>query len=499
MVFGKSSLYYDGQLREPLILLLAGLVAFGASLGASFHFDDYALFSDPSVTSPSGWWQVWRPLQTRPLTYFTYWLNYRLGGKDPFGYHAVNLALHLGAALALWNALRRLVTARAACLAAALFAVHPIQAEAVAYVFARATLLMTLFCALSLGEWARGRPWRAAAWFLPAVLAKEECAAFPLFLLLLDCSVSRGAKRLLPAGAMLGLASAAGLRVIAALASVPQATAGFTSAVSPLQYLAAQGWVMLRYLRLALVPWGFNFDPDIRVSAWQAAGGWLIVTAVSVLAARRFRGAREGFWILGGFVLLLPSSSIFPAADFAADRRMYLPMAAFASAAGLVAQGWKPCLPAAAGVLLALLSFGRMQVWRTEESLWSEAVRLSPRKVRPKIQLSRVVAPQRALKLLDEAKLVAPGDPRVASELGRVWLQLSRPDRALAEFGRALAVTPRDPQALNNRGVALLALGQREAAREDFARALALDPCLAEARENLLGLGVRTEVPRRCR
>ncbi|MEO7652635.1 MAG: hypothetical protein ABIZ80_19420, partial [Bryobacteraceae bacterium] len=85
-------------MREPLIpILLLVLVAFGASVTAPFHFDDYAILSDPVLTSPSGWWKVWRIEQTRPLTYFTFWMNYQLGGRNPAGYHAVNLLLHLGA------------------------------------------------------------------------------------------------------------------------------------------------------------------------------------------------------------------------------------------------------------------------------------------------------------------------------------------------------------------------------------------------------------------
>ena len=92
-------------MRDRLILTVAALVAFGASLGSTFHFDDYAIFSDPVLTSPSGWWEVWRPVGTRPLTYFTFWLNHQLGGRNPAGYHAVNLALHLAAVLLLYEVL----------------------------------------------------------------------------------------------------------------------------------------------------------------------------------------------------------------------------------------------------------------------------------------------------------------------------------------------------------------------------------------------------------
>ncbi len=478
-------------LRDSLILACAAAAVFVLSLSASFHFDDYAIFSDPVLTSTSGWWEVWAPQQTRPLTYFTLWLNHAVGGRNPAGYHAFNLALHVACVLLLFHALAGLIPRRAAVLAAALFAIHPIQTEAVVYVFARGILLATLFCLLSLRSWLRGRHWVAAVWFALALLSKEECAAFPVFLLLLHFSVSRNTREFRPIAVMAGLSLAAGIRVIAATAMRPGAGAGFQAGISPAEYFASQGPVILRYFRLLLFPWGFTVDPDIRMPvAWTAMLAWLAIAGSCAVAARRFMRAREGFWWIGGLVLLLPSSSIFPAADLAADRRMYLPLCAFSVVAGLLLRdsGKRILLPAA--ILLALLTFGRTWVWLNERSLWEEAVAASPEKIRPRIQLARSVTPENGLIILLDAQRLAPTDASVAAELGKTYLLLGRPDGALAEFGRALAIAPRNAQALNNRGVALMALEQWRAAREDFERALRIDPCLFDARFNLKRLGV---------
>src|SRR5207244_3462774 len=104
---------------------------------------------------------------------------------------------------------------------------------------------------------------------------------------------------------------------------------------------------------------------------------------------------------------------------------------------------------------LAIVSISRTQVWISEKSLWTEAVRRAPDKVRPKLQLARVSEPAEAKNLLEDAKKIAPSDPVVASETGKMLLLLGRPQEALPEFGRALALSPRDAQAFNNRGVAL--------------------------------------------
>jgi Flp pilus assembly protein TadD len=150
-------------------------------------------------------------------------------------------------------------------------------------------------------------------------------------------------------------------------------------------------------------------------------------------------------------------------------------------------------------VSLALISVRQCLVWRTEESLWTEAVRLAPGKVRPRIQLARSLPWERAVLALDEARRLAPDDPDVASEEGRVHLSAGRPELALAAFGRALALRPSDPKGLNNRGVALMALGQREAAKADFEAALQRNPCLMDARQNLKTLGIDVSEANRAR
>jgi len=473
-------------MRARLLLAAGALAAFGASLGSGFHFDDYAIFGDRFLTSPTGWLDVWSLRQTRPLTYLTFWLNYQLGGTNPIGYHALNLALHVGAVLLAYECLRRLIGARAALIAAAIFSVHPFQAEAVDYVWGRGIVLATLLCLASLWCWLRGRHWEAVAWFFAAMLAKEEVAAFPVALLLLD------RKHRAPILAMFAVALAAGLRVVYATAVTPGAPAGFQAGISPLRYLLAEGPVILRYLRMLVIPYGFTVDADARVPTlgWGLAA-WALLIAL-VAAAWRLR-RKDGWpaWAIAGLILLLPSSSIFPAADLSADRRMYLPLAAFAAAAGLLLARAK--WPVSAGVALALtvIAFTRTEVWVSERSLWTEAVERAPEKVRPKIQLARAVAPAEALSLLARARKLAPNDPNVATETGRVLMAEGQPAQALAEFGRALALDPHDARNYNNRGVALAAIGQTDAARADFERALAIDPSLGEARENLERVGAR--------
>lgn len=279
---------------------------------------------------------------------------------------------------------------------------------------------------------------------------------------------------------MLALSLAAGLRVIYATAVTPGAPAGVQAGITPWHYFLAQGVVLWRYLRLLVVPIGFSVDPQIAIpSVYVGLAGWAAIALTPLVSEL----GKLRCWLVAGFILLLPSSSIFPAADLAADRRMYLPMFAFGAAAGLLLERakWRWAVVA----VLAAFAFARTEVWMSDERLWREAVAEAPLKVRPKIQLSRSVPPAEALQLLAEARRLAPNDPAVAAETGKILVASGRPAEALAEFGRALGLAPRDANNFNNRGVALAALGQTDAARQDFQRALSLDPNLAVARENL--------------
>lgn len=462
------------MIRARWFLLGAALLAFGASLASGFHFDDYSILSDPHFTSESGWMSIFTLRQTRPLTFLTLWINYAIG--PVWLYHAVNLAFHLGAVALAFECLRRLLPERAAIGAAAIFALHPIQAEAVDYIWARSIVLATLLCFAALLDWLEGRFWTAVVWFALALLAKEEVAAFPLLLWWLN------RKKPAAVATMLALSVAAGARAAWATAVTAGSGAGLQAGIAPGKYALAEGLAILRYLRLLIVPYGFTIDPDLGVPpVWLGLAAWL---AVAVLAWLAWRYAR---WAFLGFVLLIPTSTVFPAADLAADRRMYLPLFAFAAAAGpYLARAW---VTGGVAALLLVLSLLRTQVWMSDQALWTEAVDRAPGKVRPRVWLARSLPAARAIEVLVKARDMAPYDPSVESALGSTYLAEKQYDAALEEFGRALALDPRDPRNYNNRGVALAALGQTEAARADFEKALRLDPDFVEARQNLEKLG----------
>ncbi len=459
--------------RPTLVLIALTLATFGWAVAGSFHFDDYSLLG--RELSPLHW--------PRPLTYLTFWLNSKLGG-----YHGVNVALHVGSVVLLYAALSRLLPQHTAFLGTAIFAVHPFVSEPVNYVFARPILLATWLCLGSLLAWLKEWRWTAVWLFAAALLAKEECAAFPLVLLWLR------RRDWVPVTCMLGVSVVVGVGTAITGALIPGSGIAGQAGISPLHYGLAQGPVILRYVRMLVLPWGFTVDPDIRVPhIWVGLLAWggvmALVVVVCAGVAKSAGTARKSACaaVLLGFILLLPSSSIFPANDLAADRRMYLPMVCFAPAIALALNSfrWRYAVVA----ILALLSFLRTNAWHSELSLWTDAVAKAPHKARPLLQLARATGGQPGLDLLAQAKTITPQDPDIPTEEGRIDLTIRKPQDALTAFGRALALDPGNAAAYNNRGVALLMMGQREAARADFNRALQIDPGQPDARMNLSRLG----------
>lgn len=485
-------------LRFRITLLLAVCVAFGGALRVPFHLDDWSLAASPVLMDPAGWRDVLSPLQTRPLTELTFWAQLQFTG-EPWSFHLVNLLLHLGSVWLAVTVLEGWLPVWPARIAAAVFAFHPLQTQAVVYVFARATLLAALLALLAAREWQRGRFWRSFGLFVAAMLAKEEVAALPLVLGWAELLKERRSGARAPWLAMIVTTVAIGLRTIVAVSAIPGSGAGGGSGFSPFEYFSFQGVAILRYLWLVLVPVGMTPDPAVRTGPWPASLAWGVIAAVMVLAGATARDRKAGFWLLAGLLLLLPSSSVFPAEELAADRRMYLPLLFLGAGVGMLLERANAKLLAAVALVWIGASFFETRLWANPRALWIEAARQSPDGVRAKRQLAALLAPAQAVELLEEAERLSPADAAIPSDIGVVWLRSGDPGKALDAFGRALALDPSSALHLHNRGLALLLMGQADAARGDFERALEKDPCLFDAIWNLRKMGIERQPPAGCR
>lgn len=412
------------------LLLLAAVPAWATSFAGGLQFDDWNVIADdPRVASLAAWWRAMPGL--RPLTKLSFALDHE-AGLGLAGFHATSLAIHLGAALLGLAALRRLEalsaggaaapgrTPWAALLGALLFAVHPVQTEAVTYLSGRAAALAALLALASLLAWLRGRdlgrPWlvHAASPLLlaGALAAKESAASLPLVLLLLAAGGPAGPGGWRPAlrdtaTHWLVLAGAA----LAALASPAyRAMVDHARALRPpldnlRVHLDGLAWLAGQVLR----PGALLADPGPAPADgpwWPAALTGLAVAALlaGALGALLLRedaplrlGATPGrraaaLAALWWLAWLPPSGWLLPRPEAANDRQAYLALLGPAwlvgrwLAAGLAAPGRRRVAAALlAGALVAALGVAtarRNLVYADEVAFWADVVAKAPSNAR---------------------------------------------------------------------------------------------------------------------
>ena len=428
-----------GILWFGAVVVVAGVAAYADSFGGPFIFDDVDsipgnpyirhlwplsnVLSAPEQTTAAG----------RPVVSLSLAINYAIGGLDVWGYHAFNLLIHLLSAVLLFGIVRRTLKrptfgsqfARSgpwlATAVSLLWTVHPLQTESVTYIIQRTELLMGMFYLLTLYCAVRGwgSPYRRL-WLAAAVGAcalgmgsKEAMASAPLVVLLYDGLFVSGsyAAALRRHGALYAGLAATWIILGVLLASGPRSeTVGFGLGIGALDYLRTQAQVLVRYLRLCFWP-----APLVIHYGWPVARTWgesalpglvilsLLVGTIWALLRRHWTGF-AGAWF---FLILAPSSSFVPiVSEIAAERRMYLPLAAVVTLAVVAVQwgGDRACrwlglrgpAPRFAGaglviVLAGVFAYGTGQRnldYRTAVAIWRDAVDKQPANARVRTNLA---------------------------------------------------------------------------------------------------------------
>jgi hypothetical protein len=431
-----------------------------------------------------------------PLHVLSHWLDYAAFGDHAGGYVLVNLALHaLDAVLVAWLALRLGAPAVAAAVAGVVFAVHPVQVEAVVWISQRKTVLSLALLLAALHLWidharappgARARPWALSLLAgIGALLAKAVAVVLPLALAAVDAPL----RRIRPTRAwlleklpfLLAAAAVAGVTVlgkqeVAGTASVeghvrvPGALGLAWYGGSPLATLLTSATVLPQYLRLLLWPSGLSavYMPRVHTGLdGEVIGSLALVAALGAAGVYLWRASPRLFcWWALALAGLLPVAQLAPQVTLMNDRYLYLPMVGAAALAGegvaaaLAAVGgrWRVAVAAvaAAGALaLGLAARARVPVWRSDLALWSDAVEKTPR------------------------------SPYAWFNLGRSREAAGDADGALAAYLRATALDDRDGDAAVNAGAEYLRRGERDAAAPHVERGARLLPRSAVAQFNL--------------
>jgi len=515
-------------------LVLLGLAAYHATLRVPFLFDDAsAVLGNASIR------HLWPPgpilqppsdatVAGRPLLNLSFALNYAVGGLDPRGYHAFNLAVHLIGGLALFGlaartlrspALRNRFGAAADFVAftlAAVWLLHPVQTASVTYVSQRAESMMGAFYLLTLYAFSRrtdsphpGR-WDLAA-VICAVLGavcKEVMMTAPVVVLLYDrtfVSGSFGAAWRRHRRVYLGLAASwlvlgwqlTGLRGGHAV--------GFGQGTGALAYALTECEVVVRYLGLAIWPDPLVFDYGetlVRTPAEMFVyAGVLAALLIGTGALLRWRPV-AGFLAACFFVILAPTSSVVPIVHQPmAENRLYLPLAAIVAggvAGSFVLAGRRAFFAIAAVLIagLAALTLQRNRDFESEISIWRDTVAKRPENPRARYNYGHALAAaHRVADAVPEylaALRLKPDYAEAHHNLGNALAALGRPDEAVPHYQAALRLEPNYASAHYNLGTTLVELGQWPAAIQEFEQALRLEPGAAGVHYNLGAVLART-------
>ena len=502
----------DSDARRRLLLAAAiAAIAFAAYIPAmrgGFAWDDSLLITDnPLIKDPDGLRRFWfggEATDYFPLAFTAHWLEWRLWGLHAAGYHVVNVLLHAISAVLVWRVLLRLKVP-GAWLAGALFAVHPVAADSVAWISeCKNALSMSLYLASILAYLAwEDRPKRrrygaAMLFFLLALLAKSSVVILPFVLLLCAWRRRGGISRRDIARSVPFFALAVALGLITIWFQRHMIHGMTVRSEGAASRLAASGWIVWFYLHKLLLPAGlcaiyprWNVD-GVRAAAYLPLA--LLAAGLIWLWMRRKSSGRTPLFAAGYFLIaLLPVlgvvNMLFMGLSLVADHFQYLAMIgviAFAAAVlarAASARGWagRAGVAASAGCVLVLgvLTWHRAGLYGDEERLWQDNLAKNPSAVVYNAQgvaRSYVGRHAQALESFDAAIRLKP-------ELAEAWVNraaayegLGRLEDAVRDYDQALKLRPSDAATYNGRGNALALLNRPDEALADYDAAIALRP-----------------------
>jgi tetratricopeptide (TPR) repeat protein len=511
-----------------LILILAVLLTYAPVWQAGFIWDDDAhLTANPCIVGPLGLKEIWTTSAADicPLTITTFWVEHALWGLGPLPYHLVNVLLQGACAVLLWRVLRSL-RVQGAWLGAALWALHPVAVESVAWITEMKNTESGLFFLLSIlffVRWLRakyldgrtGESWNYALTLLFAALAmasKSSTVILPFVLCLCAWWMEgrwhwRNLMSVVPIFLMSIAASA--------LSIWTQSLALATGVTDPQwvrtwpERLATAGDTVWFYLGKLLWP-----HPLITIyPRWQIdAGQWVsylpLLAAIVILAIfwlKRELWSRACFFAFAYFMAaLLPVLGLInnPIFRFSLvfDHLQYLasigPLAL--AGTGLVRFSdfvipKKPWLQSTlcAGLLLILgmASWQRIWVYQSQETLWTDTLAKNPNTWLGHCNLGVVLFQKGqvddAVAQYQKALEINPNYVAAHYNLGNALFQKGQLDQALAQYQKAIEINPNDAEARINLGNALFQNEQLDEAVAQFQRAIEINPNDAEAHYNL--------------
>jgi tetratricopeptide (TPR) repeat protein len=530
---GFSSTIPNRTWLLALLLVVGTILAYLPAWHARLIWDDRGFIMDnPLIRRADGLWRFWfstKPVDYYPVTSTMWWIEWRLWGGNPMGYHGVNVLLHALGVVLLWRLLARLKFP-GSWSAAAIFAVHPVNVESVAWIAERKNVLAMVFYLASLSCFVRSdsstmlagaswpssgiSSWRwyglALAAFLLALLSKTVVAPMPFVLLGLVWWQRGRVKRADVLRVLPFLAMSAFVGSISFWFQSHRAIgADIVRTDSFWARLAGAGWAIWFYAYKALLPFGLrSIYPRWQIDgrAWWSYLPGLLVASVFVLCWRTRRTWGKAPLLASFYFVVMLSPVLgflnigFMKFSLVADHWQYFaiigPIALLAAA---IAKGYerlgpypRRALVATVGAMLvglAVLTYRQSELYRDSGTFWRAVLATDADAWGAHNNLGGFLVEQgqsdEALAHFRRAVELQPGFAKAQYNLGAALREKGQSDEAIVHLQRAVEIEPHYVEARNSLARALGQEGEWDRAMEHLERSLEIDPDQAEAHNNL--------------
>jgi hypothetical protein len=534
--------------RNTIVIFLFSIVIFSIYVpvlhnGFIVNYDDHAYVTgNPSVKAGltySGLTWAFTAVHSynwHPLTWLSHMLDVQLFGLNPWGHHLVNVLFHVANSLLLFGILKKLTAAFWRSLfVAAIFAVHPLHVESVAWIAERKDVLSTFFGFLAIlvyVDFVRiSKPLRyilVLLLFLLSLLAKQMFVTLPFVLLLLDYwPLSRWRSNLFDSGVAtteskpralssliiekiplftLAVASSAATYYVQKKAGALNLDTPFSlnvgnALISYVKYIAKMFWP---HPLAAIYP----FNPD-EINYFNVIAASIFLLATSYFAVLQMKNRPYllfgWLWYLG---TLVPVIGFVRIGDHAfADRYTYVPLIGLFVTCVWGANELIQRLHLNKGIVsvlsiivlftLSLITVNQTKYWKNDIVLFEHAIEVTDNNAPAHKRLGlaygalmnveKATAERKIAKLLHYKYLakLKPNDFEVRYMLGNAYIELQRYDEAIAEYLISIRLNDRHSKVYNNLGIAFYNKGNVIEARQAFIRASIIDPNSKEAIHNL--------------
>ena len=545
----KKKLYHRDHFSSCLFILVLGGLVYGNHLQNPFQFDTVAYITNhhrlDNINEQLNINYLWKEFIHRGLLQISLAFNVHLDGFRTFGYHLINMLLHLinsvlvyFVTLGIWSYLGSInsqskddETRFVALFTAVFFLIHPIQTESVVYIMSRsevfaATFYLSSFLLFQIYV-VRDRPIKTAFKILVLFListafilgfsVKQTVITLPLMLLLYfifgqeseSTSIRWLKRRKWGIGfiIMIGVSLLFHKLLTDELFLIGESTAG--EDIGRLNYMLTQPTVIFYYyFKLLLFPINLNIDPDIQlITNWWS---WKFITALAGIAGLVYVSCRAKenrillYFICWFLIVLSPSSSIITLSDLAAEHRTYLASYSFyAVLAYCVYKVPQLVLPHNSirckntilvisifvSIIFSGLTIQRNKIWASEVLLWNDTVNKSPQKIRPVINLGHAYTTagniDLAIKYFEKALALNPNIFATNYNLGNLYLKRGEEGDALRLLQTAALIRPKIPETHELLGEIYLKRKQIELAEFHLKRAVEIKPDYAISMRNL--------------